>query len=120
MSSTTALRQALSGLGRGQNASQLCDVQPRHRKAFASFFAEPPPRILSPRWRAVLAGTAEYLCKQFNLPIPGWTEEPEYSLPEIWNPWTDMGLDMKELEEERKAKSHECFLRRTYCLEAAT
>ena len=24
----------------------------------------------------------------------------------------DMGLDMKEFEEERKAKSHECFLKR--------
>jgi hypothetical protein len=36
----------------------------------------------------------------------------EVFLPEIWDPWTDMGLDMKEFEEERKAKSHECFLRR--------
>ena len=35
-----------------------------------------------------------------------------YFLPEIWDPWTDMGLDMEELEEERKAKSHERFLRR--------
>ena len=47
-----------------------------------------------------------------NLPVPAWTEEPEYFLPEIWDPWTDMDLDMKEFEEERKAKSHECFLRR--------
>ena len=28
------------------------------------------------------------------------------------SPWSDMGLDMKASEEERKAKSHECFLRR--------
>ena len=33
-------------------------------------------------------------------------------MPEIWGPWTDMGLDMKKFEKERKAKSHECFLRR--------
>lgn len=78
----------------------------------ASFFAEPPPRMLSPGRRAILAGTAEYLSKEFNIPVPAWTEEPEYFLPEIWDPWTDMGLDMKEFEEERKAKSHECFLRR--------
>jgi hypothetical protein len=43
--------------------------------------------------------------------LPAWTEEPEYFLPEILDPWTDMGLDMKEFEEERKAISHECFLR---------
>ena len=78
----------------------------------ASFFAEPPPKFLSRGLRAILAGTAEYLSKEFNLPVPAWTEEPEYFLPEIWAPWTDMGLDMKEFEEERKAKSHECFLRR--------
>ena len=78
----------------------------------ANFFAEPPPKNLSPGWRAVLAGTAEYLSKEFNLPVPAWTEEPEYFLPEIWNPWEDLGLDMKEFEEEQKAKSHECFLRR--------
>jgi hypothetical protein len=44
--------------------------------------------------------------------LPAWADEPEYFLPEIWDPWTDMGLDMEEFEEERKAKSHECFLRR--------
>jgi hypothetical protein len=47
-----------------------------------------------------------------NLPVPLWAEELEYFLPEIWDPWSDMGLDMKEFEEERKAKSHDCFLRR--------
>ena len=36
----------------------------------ASFFAEPPPKFLSPGLRAILAGTAEYLSKEFNLPVP--------------------------------------------------
>jgi hypothetical protein len=56
----------------------------------------------------------DHLCRlhSTNKPVPAWTEEPEYFLPEIWDPWTDMDLDMKEFEEERKAKSHECFLKR--------
>ena len=43
--------------------------------------------------------------------LPAWTEEPEYFLAEIWDPWNDMGLDMKEFEEMQKAKSLESFLR---------
>jgi hypothetical protein len=83
-----------------------------YRYRTAGFFAEPPPENLSPGRRAMLAGTAEYLSKEFNLPIPPWTERPEYFLPEIWDSWSEIGLDVKEFEEERKAKSHECFLRR--------
>jgi hypothetical protein len=32
------------------------------------------------------------------------------------SPWSDMGMDMKTSEEVRKAKSHECFLRRNVIL----
>jgi hypothetical protein len=78
----------------------------------AGFFSEPPPKMLSPGWRAILAGSAEFLSKEFSLPVPGWSEEPEYFLPEIWDPVSDLGLDVKEFEEVRKAQSHECFLRR--------
>ena len=77
----------------------------------ASFFAAPPPRNLNPGRRAILAGTPEYLSKKFNLPVPAWIEEPEYFLPEIWHPWSDMGLDTRIGQEARRAKSHECFLR---------
>jgi hypothetical protein len=43
--------------------------------------------------------------------IPASAEESEDSLPEIWVSWIDIGLDMKEIEAERWAKSLESFLR---------
>ena len=78
----------------------------------AEFFAEPPPKMLSPAWRVVLAGTAEYLSNEFGLPVPAWTEGREYFLPEIWDPLDDLGLNRTEFEEMRRAQSHESFLRR--------
>jgi hypothetical protein len=78
----------------------------------ASFFEEPPPQILSKGWRAILAGTAEYLSKEFNLPIPVWTEEAEYFLPMLWNPLEDWVPDMEQYRAEQIAKAHEIFLKR--------
>ena len=32
------------------------------------------------------AGAAEYLCKRYNLPVPAWTEDPQYFLEGRWEP----------------------------------
>ncbi len=52
----------------------------------ASFFALPPPESLPIERRAQCAGAAESLCVRFGLPVPAWTEEPDYFLPEPWDP----------------------------------
>ena len=40
----------------------------------------------------LLAGEAVYLCHRFGLPVPEWTEKPEYFLREAWNKsWDDSG-----------------------------
>jgi hypothetical protein len=31
----------------------------------------------------LLAGTAEYLCKDFGLPVPEWVDGPAYTMPEL-------------------------------------
>ncbi len=50
----------------------------------ADFFEKEPGDWFSREMRAWLAGVAEYLCHQFKLPVPEWTEKPEYFLPEPW------------------------------------
>jgi hypothetical protein len=50
-----------------------------------SFFTEEPPRSFSPRERAFLAAVAEFLSQEFGLPLPAWTEKPEYFLLEEWD-----------------------------------
>ena len=88
------------------------------RYRHASFFAEPPPKDLSPGWRAILAGTAEYLSKEFGLPAPAWTEEPEYFMPHIWDPLGELMVGVEQYEQERRAAAHEVFLRRNVIFEA--
>jgi hypothetical protein len=36
------------------------------------------------RWAAFIAATVEWLCWNAKLPFPGWTNKPEYRLPEPW------------------------------------
>jgi len=59
-------------------------------------FAAPPHPGLGREWGAVLAGSAEYLCHRYKLPVPSWTEEPRYFLSgrfefvplvDVWVPW---------------------------------
>ena len=52
-----------------------------YRYRDASFFAVPPPKHVSPGWKAILAGMAEDLSKEFDLPVPFWTEDAAYFLP---------------------------------------
>jgi hypothetical protein len=55
----------------------------------ADFFEQEPGKWFSCEMRALLAGVAEYLCHHFELPVPEWTEKPEYFLPEPWKKSND-------------------------------
>ena len=50
----------------------------------ASFF-DVPPEGFSREYRALLAGTGEFLSKEFGLTVPAWTEEAQYFLEEWWD-----------------------------------
>jgi hypothetical protein len=78
----------------------------------ASFFAHPSPSYLSPRYQALLAGAAEFLSAEFELPHPEWVDSPKYFLDMPWDPEEDLGLDMSEFLEDRMARSPEAFRRR--------
>ena len=84
----------------------------------ASFLAVPPPKTLRLECRALLAGVAEFLSEEFNLPVPEWVNEPEYFLQEMWDPWEDICPDMEPFRQERIARSHPAFLRRGVVYEA--
>jgi hypothetical protein len=78
----------------------------------ASFFAVPPPSKMSPGRKAILAGTAEYLSKEFNLPVPEWCYDAEYTLPELWDPMSDWNPEVDKHVEKRCSEAHEYFLKR--------
>ena len=65
----------------------------------ADSFEKEPGDWFSREARAWLAGVAEYLCHRFNLPVPEWTEKPEYFLPE---PWEESRADTGECEFRRR------------------
>lgn len=54
----------------------------RHRDPES--FAYPPPSGFGQGDGAMMAGAAEYLCRRYGLPIPSWTEEPQYFLNGRW------------------------------------
>jgi hypothetical protein len=78
----------------------------------ASFFAFESPSYLSPRYQALLAGAAEWLSAEFDLPHPEWTDNPKYFLDTPWDPEEDLGLDLSEFLEDRMARSPEAFRKR--------
>jgi hypothetical protein len=49
------------------------------------FLAQPSPEYLPREEQALLAGIAEYLALRFGLPVPAWTQDPMYMLPELWD-----------------------------------
>lgn len=83
----------------------------------AEFFAVPPPRSFSPQRRALLAGVAEYLSNEFQLPVPAWVSQPEFYLNEPWDPWEDLCPDMEEFRQVRMERSHPAFLKRNVIYE---
>lgn len=90
--------------------SEFCHEFYRHKGA--SFFEVPPPDGFSTEFRALLAGAAEFWCREFGLPVPAWTEEPQYFLDEWWTPWGEFLSDAPERVAERRAKADPAFLRR--------
>jgi hypothetical protein len=74
--------------------------------------------IFKPQHRAWLGGVGEYLSLRFHLPIPAWTEEPEFLLNQEWDfseetfVWAGMLVDLSEFRAERRARSHQAFLKR--------
>lgn len=48
----------------------------------AEFFEVEPSDFFTIETRAFLAGTTEFLCKDFDLPVPDWVYKPEYFLAE--------------------------------------
>jgi hypothetical protein len=78
----------------------------------ASFFAHPSPSYLSPRYQSLLAGVAEYLSAEFELPYPASVASPQYFLDTPWDTEEDLGLDMSEFLADRMARSPEAFRKR--------
>jgi hypothetical protein len=80
------------------------------------FFEVEPPLSLRSEYRAFLAGMTEFLCHEFKLPVPQWTEKKnEYFLKTEW----DAALDLDEIPwvavipiEDRRERSAPEFLRR--------
>jgi hypothetical protein len=77
-----------------------------------SFFAVPPPKVFSPGMRSMLAGAAEFMCTEFGLPIPEWVNEPEFTMPEPFEPYGWMYTGESEDDHQRRiAKAHPIFLK---------
>jgi hypothetical protein len=55
----------------------------------------------------VLAGAAEWLSAEFDLPKPAWVAKPQCFLSSPWDPREDVGLDMSEFHQERLRRSPE-------------
>jgi len=89
-----------------------------YRYKTASFFAELPPTNLSPGYRAMLAGAAEYLSRRFDLPVPEWTDRPEFFLTEEWDILGEILPDVEQYREERRARADEAFLKRNVIFES--
>lgn len=71
----------------------------------------PSPKSLSPRWQALLAGTAEWLAHEFNLPQPPWVYAPQYFLEEEWDVASDW-IDLSDSLNSRRACTEPEFLKR--------
>jgi hypothetical protein len=79
------------------------------------FFEVEPPLSLRSEYRAFLAGMTEFLCHEFKLRVPDWTEKQEYFLTEEW----DAALDLDEFPwvavipiEDRREQAAPEFMRR--------
>ena len=83
-----------------------------YRHKDASFFEVPPPDGFARPYRALLAGAAEFWCREFGLTAPAWTEEPQYFLDEPWMPWGEFLADNAEVVASRRATADPAFLRR--------
>lgn len=80
-----------------------------YRYRTASFFAERPPDLLKPEYQVMLAGAAEFLSQEFGLEPPAWTDEPRYTLAEVWDPWEDLSPDMRQFRDELRKRARRRF-----------
>jgi hypothetical protein len=60
----------------------------------------------------VLAGAAEWLSQEFDLPHPAWTDDPKYFLDKPWHPIEDFGVDAAEEIIEELPEAPEAFRKR--------
>jgi hypothetical protein len=90
--------------------SEFCHEFYRHKEA--SFLEVPPPEEFSIEYQALLAGAAEFWCREFDLQVPAWTEDPQYFLSEPWMPWSEFLADDPEVVARLRAAADPAFLRR--------
>jgi len=82
------------------------------------FFAYPPPDSFSPEYGALLAGAAEFLCQEFDLPVPIWVHYPQFTLDELWEPEEWMFPEDAEFRKRRIQKAHPLFLKHNVIFES--
>ena len=85
--------------------------------------ARPRPKPARPAdrpWAALLAATVEALCARDAVPVPAWTSDPAYRLPEPWFLYEGTGRMREWLREstprpfaDRNIWSGDRLLRRT-------
>jgi hypothetical protein len=83
-----------------------------YRHKDASFFAVPPPEEFVQPYRTLLAGAAEFWCREFGLQAPAWTEEPQYFLEEPRMPHGEFMANNPDVIAQRRATADPAFLRR--------
>lgn len=72
------------------------------------------PEDVSPeqfRWAVFCAASVEYLCRKYDLPVPGWSLDKRYTLVEPWY-LDQIGSDFPDVQEELREETPEEFARR--------
>lgn len=89
-----------------------------YRYKSAGFFALPPPEWMGPGRKALLAGAAEFLSREFDLTPPSWIESPHYFLEDMWDPLEEsIHPLMPQLRAKRMDHTDPAFLRRNVIYE---
>ncbi len=84
----------------------------------ASHFSVAPPDGFGTERCALLAGVADYLCRRYDLDLPGWIGDPRYCLQALWDPLEDICPDLRPTRYRRCQMSEPEFLRRNVVFEA--
>jgi len=87
----------------------------------ADFFDIEPPTSLPAKERAFLAAMTEFLCHEFELPVPARTEKAEYFLEEEWDYVTELEEFPEELRDrvaKRRERATAEFLRHNIIFES--
>jgi len=66
------------------------------------------------QWAAFCAATVEYVCRQHQVPLPDWIDNPVHTLPTPW--FTGIGASKPHIQAQLLVESPEPFRRRNiYC-----